>query len=218
MRTHVSRQIIDNLPRRGPSNSSERKSLHPPIVVAAKRFFEVHRKSVVRDEPVCAALAAGCAARNHQARLTPRVPERLIERGTPDAGRMCHMRNILSAESNKRQCPGSIYTEARGEILLSFRAKSNCRHPQCIQSRCAESARPHRWHPAPPHHYPSSLARSLSLPLALSPHNEIMVIDYPTWKPPSGISITYVCIPTGNLPLIRSNSAVTQFTPASNLK
>lgn len=45
-----------------------------------------------------------------------------------------------------------------------------------------------------------------------------MVIDYPTWKPPSGISITYVCIPTGNLPLIRSNSKVTQFTPASNLK
>lgn len=51
-----------------------------------------------------------------------------------------------------------------------------------------------------------------------SPRNKIMVIDYPTWKPPSGISITYVCIPTGNLPLIRSNSEVTQFTPASNLK
>lgn len=90
-----------------------------------------------------------------------------------------------------------------------------------IQSRCAESARPHRWPPpAPPHYYPFSLSLSLpaSLPLALSPRNEIMVIDYPTWKPPSGISITYVCIPTGNLPLIRSNSAVTQFTPASNLK
>jgi len=65
-----------------------------------------------------------------------------------------------------------------------------------------------------------SLSRihSLLLPFALTPRNEIMVIDYPTWKPPSGISITYVCIPTGNLPLIRSNSAVTQFTPASNLK
>lgn len=105
MRTHVSRQIIDNLPRRGPSNSSERKSLHPPIVVAAKRFFEVHRKSVVRDEPVCAALAAGCAARNHQARLTPRVPERLIERGTPDAQAGCAtcgiycQRNLISASA-----------------------------------------------------------------------------------------------------------------------
>lgn len=57
-----------------------------------------------------------------------------------------------------------------------------------------------------------------SLSLSLSPRKQIMVIDYPTWKPPSGISITYVCIPTGNLPLIRSNSGVTQFTPASNLK
>lgn len=81
--------------------------------------------------------------------------------------------------------------------------------------------------PSPPLSLPSlfcslylspSCIHSLLLPFALTPRNEIMVIDYPTWKPPSGISITYVCIPTGNLPLIRSNSAVTQFTPASNLK
>lgn len=63
-----------------------------------------------------------------------------------------------------------------------------------------------------------SIYLSIYLPLSLSPRKQIMVIDYPTWKPPSGISITYVCIPTGNLPLIRSNSGVTQFTPASNLK
>lgn len=77
--------------------------------------------------------------------------------------------------------------------------------------------------PDPPSHPPPisispPLSLLLSLSLPLSHHNEIMVIDYPTWKPPSGISITYVCIPAGNLPLIRSNSAVTQFTPASNLK
>lgn len=94
-----------------------------------------------------------------------------------------------------------------------------------------ESVRPHQTNlpslppslPPPISIFPSlsrlwALSLSLSCSLPRSRHNEIMVIDYPTWKPPSGISITYVCIPTGNLPLIRSNSAVTQFTPASNLK
>lgn len=99
-------------------------------------------------------------------------------------------------------------------ILLSFRAKSNCRHPQCIQSRYTRGI----GIAALDHSLFLSLTLSLTLALSLSPRKQIMVIDYPTWKPPSGISITYVCIPTGNLPLIRSNSGVTQFTPASNLK
>lgn len=130
------------------------------------------------------------------------------ERG---AGRMCAtcgiycQRNLISAVARYARDAG---------ILLSFRAKSNCRHPQCIQSRYTRNR----------HQTVRSLSPSiylsiyLYLPLSLSPRKQIMVIDYPTWKPPSGISITYVCIPTGNLPLIRSNSGVTQFTPASNLK
>lgn len=93
--------------------------------------------------------------------------------------------------------------------MVSFRvAKSNWYHPSPLPP------------PLPPRktYTTSVVVRNRHGQRLASPRNKIMVIDYPTWKPPSGISITYVCIPTGNLPLIRSNSEVTQFTPASNLK
>lgn len=145
------------------------------------------------------------------------------------------MRDVLSTESNKRQDQSTH--EARG-FFFRFERNRIAVIPQCIQSRCTRNRRG-RDHNGPSIYPPLFLPLSLSpffsplffslslslscihslLPLfALTPRNEIMVIDYPTWKPPSGISITYVCIPTGNLPLIRSNSVVTQFTPASNLK
>lgn len=112
----------------------------------------------------------------------------------------CTVHIILESESNNTVSPG---------IRVSFvPSKSNW----YIRGVCIHTA-------ASPYEIATSCL-FISLPLFLfpSPRNKIMVIDYPTWKPPSGISITYVCIPTGNLPLIRSNSKVTQFTPASNLK
>jgi len=147
------------------------------------------------------------------------------------------MRDTLSVKFNKRR-DQSVY-EARGNSSFVSSEIELPSSPVYTIAMHTESARPHHNGPsARPflslslslflflYFSPLSVSFSLSLscihslllPFALTPRNEIMVIDYPTWKPPSGISITYVCIPTGNLPLIRSNSAVTQFTPASNLK
>lgn len=119
-----------------------------------------------------------------------------------------------------------IHTRGAHGFFFRFTRNRIHRHPQCIQSRCTWNRYrrtrltfpPFLSFPLPPLYQSLCLCLCRSFSLPLSCRNEIMVIDYPTWKPPSGISITYVCIPTGNLPLIRSNSAVTQFTPASNLK
>lgn len=79
MRTHISHQVIDNLLRRDSISSNGARSLHSFAVTvtlflpsrSAENSLRMMRLFVPRSPSHA---VANYVARNHQARLTPRVP------------------------------------------------------------------------------------------------------------------------------------------------
>lgn len=168
--------MIDNSLRRGPSNSVRScGSFRSPIVVVVKHFFSHATENPPGMMCLFALRIVVPTLRGTQSpsKINAASTWRLIERETRGAGRdMCHMRDTLSAESNKRW-DQSVYTRPGDSsfVLSEIELPSS---PVYTIAMHTESARP-RHNAVPPLALPSvplySLflsSLSLSLPLSIS--------------------------------------------------